>query len=152
MKNILRIFINHLAVSTALLAATQVQAAELQVEVSHIKIFNKPVYVRVYQVSPAMADQKKWPEQAEYEMKHMPLHKSVILEFGPVEPGMYFIAVYQDLNNNNELDKTSKGVPKEPYALSNNPVLSKNPCLGKLMFEVNSEAKHVSIRLRGGKK
>ena len=35
-----------------------------------------------------------------------------------LEPGQYALAVYQDLNNNGQLDLNFLGVPKEPYAFS----------------------------------
>ncbi len=42
------------------------------------------------------------------------------LVFTNLEPGTYGIAVYQDLNSNEVLDKTSLGIPTEPYGFSNN--------------------------------
>ena len=34
--------------------------------------------------------------------------------------GIYAVAVYQDINENNKLDKGWFNIPKEPYGLSNN--------------------------------
>ncbi len=34
--------------------------------------------------------------------------------------GKYALAIYHDLNNNKKLDTNAFGVPKEPYAFSNN--------------------------------
>ncbi|MBV6644014.1 MAG: DUF2141 domain-containing protein [Cyclobacteriaceae bacterium] len=43
---------------------------------------------------------------------------SVDLESVP--DGWYAVAVFQDKNENSELDKTFVGIPKEPYGFSNN--------------------------------
>ncbi len=44
----------------------------------------------------------------------------VVLLFNPVPPGRYAISLYQDLNNNAELDSNFLRIPKEPYGFSNN--------------------------------
>jgi uncharacterized protein (DUF2141 family) len=35
--------------------------------------------------------------------------------------GHYAIAIYHDINNNGKLDRNTLGIPKEPYAFSNDP-------------------------------
>lgn len=37
-----------------------------------------------------------------------------------VKPGDYAVAVFQDVNQNGQLDKKAFGIPKEPYGFSNN--------------------------------
>jgi uncharacterized protein (DUF2141 family) len=39
--------------------------------------------------------------------------------FPEVAEGSYAIAVFQDLNGNNNLDRDSRGLPQEPYGFSN---------------------------------
>ena len=39
--------------------------------------------------------------------------------FPEVAEGSYAIAVFQDLNGNNSLDRDPKGLPQEPYGFSN---------------------------------
>lgn len=41
-------------------------------------------------------------------------------QFEGIPPGRYAVVGYHDVNGNNEHDKNFLGVPKEPYALSNN--------------------------------
>ena len=48
------------------------------------------------------------------------------LVFTNLDPGTYGIAVYQDLNSNEVLDKTSLGIPTEPYGFSNNGALPRS--------------------------
>jgi len=62
------------------------------------------------------------------------------LTFENISPGTYAIAVYQDLNENGELDTNFVGIPKEPYGFSNNyrPTMS-SPSFEKASFELNGE-------------
>lgn len=62
------------------------------------------------------------------------------LSFKDIQPGTYAIAVYQDLNDNGELDTNFVGIPKEPYGFSNNyrPTMS-SPSFNKAKFEINGE-------------
>lgn len=62
------------------------------------------------------------------------------LTFKNVSPGTYAIAVYQDLNENGELDTNFVGIPKEPYGFSNNyrPTMS-SPSFEKAKFKLNGE-------------
>lgn len=62
------------------------------------------------------------------------------LTFENVSPGTYAIAVYQDLNENGELDTNFVGIPKEPYGFSNNyrPTMSA-PSFEKAKFALNGD-------------
>ncbi len=46
--------------------------------------------------------------------------KEQIIQLKNIEPGDYIIAIYQDLDGNEELNKNWMGIPKEPYGFSNN--------------------------------
>lgn len=43
------------------------------------------------------------------------------------EPGQYAIVVYHDENANQHIDKGAFGIPKEPWAISNNPPIRFGP-------------------------
>ena len=62
--------------------------------------------------------------------------------------GTYAIALFQDLNNNGKLDTNLLGIPKEPYAFSNNvkPVFSA-PKFQQCSFEFTEENQLISISL-----
>jgi len=45
---------------------------------------------------------------------------SVTITFSEVPYNTYSVAIYHDVNDNNQLDKNLFGVPKEPYGFSNN--------------------------------
>ncbi len=59
------------------------------------------------------------------------------------------IALLQDLNNNGKLDTNLLGIPKEPYAFSNNikPVFSA-PKFQQYSFEFAKENQLISISLK----
>ena len=46
--------------------------------------------------------------------------KGVQMRFEDITFSTYAIAIYHDQNNNGKLDKNRLGIPKEPYAFSNN--------------------------------
>jgi len=48
---------------------------------------------------------------------------SLFLSFPNLESGHYVVRVFQDLNDNKQLDFSSKGIPQEPTGFSNNPSL-----------------------------
>lgn len=69
----------------------------------------------------------------------------------PVElaPGEWAVALTQDTNNNDKLDKNMLGIPTEPYAFSNNvrPRLAA-PQFEECKFQVAGPGKVVSIALK----
>ncbi|GAA4367305.1 hypothetical protein GCM10023185_39070 [Hymenobacter saemangeumensis] len=69
----------------------------------------------------------------------------------PVEltPGDWAVAITQDLNNNDKLDKNFIGIPTEPFAFSNNvrPTVAP-PNFDECKFRVEGHGKVVSIKLK----
>ena len=65
-----------------------------------------------------------------------------------VPTGTYAIAVYQDVNNNRQLDKNFVGLPVEPFGFSNNvrPVFSA-PSFGEVKFRHSNQATALHISL-----
>lgn len=65
-----------------------------------------------------------------------------------IPKGVYAIAMYQDNNGNEELDTNFFGVPKEPYAFSNNikPKFSE-PSFEECKFNFTTAEQTVSIKL-----
>ncbi|GAA3918495.1 DUF2141 domain-containing protein [Hymenobacter algoricola] len=63
--------------------------------------------------------------------------------------GEWAVAITQDTNNNDKLDKNFLGIPTEPYAFSNNirPTL-RPPDFNQCKFMVNGSGKVVSIVLK----
>ena len=69
------------------------------------------------------------------------------IQIQDIEPGEYIIAIYQDLDGNEELNKNWIGIPKEPYGFSNNikPGITGLP-LNKSFVHVPCQS-HISIKL-----
>jgi uncharacterized protein (DUF2141 family) len=62
--------------------------------------------------------------------------------------GNYAVAVFQDINNNQTLDKNFVGYPKEPFGFSNNykPVISA-PKFADCSFSFSKSSGTISIKL-----
>ena len=67
--------------------------------------------------------------QSEDDFPNSPINQSEIrierseeisYQFERLQEGRYFVAVFQDLDFNQELNKNLIGIPKEPYGFSNN--------------------------------
>ncbi len=72
----------------------------------------------------------------------------MILRFDAVPPGRYAISMYQDLNNNRQLDSNMLGIPKEPFGFSNNhPVRFGPPSFESASFVVTTDVR-IDIELR----
>ena len=73
------------------------------------------------------------------------------LEFNNLEPGTYGIALFHDLNGNEELDRNLLGAPSEPFGFSNNPTIGFSaPKFEEFKFEFDGEPMEFSIILKGG--
>jgi len=100
---------------SASLAAANVFAGELIIEVHGITPDRGKVYVAVYdrpESFPTSGQQRVGQVVAATD-GHLTLH------FGDLPPGQYAAVAFQDLNGNGKLDKNFLGIPKEPYGFSN---------------------------------
>jgi len=69
------------------------------------------------------------------------------LQICDVPAGTYAVAVYQDVNNNGELDSNFIRIPKEPYGFSNNVEKLTPPSFEEASFEFDG-AGGISINLK----
>jgi|UPI000693A67B uncharacterized protein (DUF2141 family) len=61
----------------------------------------------------------------------------------------YAVAVFQDMNGNNQLDKNALGIPTEPYAFSNNPVVKwRAPTFNDAAVPLTQAEQAISITLK----
>ncbi|MCY4303728.1 MAG: DUF2141 domain-containing protein [Aestuariivita sp.] len=73
------------------------------------------------------------------------------LEIEDLPPGNYGVAVFQDLNGNEQLDRNLFVVPTEPYGFSQNPVISFSaPHFDEFDFEFTGTPLELNIVLNGG--
>jgi len=92
------------------------QPNNTSIEVASIKRGEGEIYMALFKAG------SEFPEVGhQFAGKIIPVssRKSVIAEFN-LPAGEYAVAVFQDLNGNKKLDTNFFGIPKEPYAFSNN--------------------------------
>lgn len=80
----------------------------------------------------------------------LPVEKdSCVWILNKIDPGEYAILVYQDVNNNNKLDKSFLGKAKEPYVFSGNleKKSRKSPKFEEVKFTLDENLKHMLIRI-----
>jgi uncharacterized protein (DUF2141 family) len=74
--------------------------------------------------------------------------KSVKLDF-QMPHGYYAVSAYQDINDNHNLDRSTVGLPTEPYALSNNPTVKwRKPTFNETKFAFNQATQTISLTLK----
>lgn len=75
--------------------------------------------------------------------------QNVSIQVLNVPEGEYVIILFQDINQNGELDKSIFGYPKEPYGFSNNPGLTfGKPSFNNVKFTVSDQpAQTIGIEL-----
>jgi uncharacterized protein (DUF2141 family) len=79
--------------------------------------------------------------------KSIPAKENTVnVVFDGVEPGVYAIGVFNDINKNNNLDKGPFGIPKEQYGNSGEKT-SRQPVFTKSKFEVGNEGKQIELQV-----
>ncbi|CCG40377.1 DUF2141 domain-containing protein [Magnetospirillum molischianum] len=79
----------------------------------------------------------------------VPDHGTVVVSLPNLPPGRYAIALYQDRNGNDRLDKNMIGVPTEPYGFSNDASAPLGPPdFDQAAFDIVGERHALTITLR----
>ncbi|MDR3328194.1 MAG: DUF2141 domain-containing protein [Prevotellaceae bacterium] len=73
--------------------------------------------------------------------------KTMTVTFPNLPKGMYAVTVYQDINENKQLDNNFLGIPKEKYGLSNNIYKPSKPDFKTCSFLINSDIT-INIKLK----
>ena len=129
---------------TALFTAFSAEAGDLRVQLSGIEKNEGVVRVALFANEHAFessqpTSQAKAPARVE----------DVWITFENVAPGQYGISAFQDVNNNEKLDTSFIGLPKEPYGFSQNARGKFGPPgFKEIAFEIGSEPETVEINLR----
>jgi uncharacterized protein (DUF2141 family) len=64
------------------------------------------------------------------------------------KPGVYALAVYQDVNSNRKFDRTGIGLPSEPFGFSNNPrVFLGMPAWSSVRLSLPKSGLHTTVKL-----
>ncbi len=100
----------------ALLYGAPVQ--QLPVEVTNIGTAKGTIRAALYNNA---SDFSNWSNPVAYKQVSPTASGTVRLQVPIPQSGKYALAIYHDLNNNNQLDVNALGIPKEPYAFSKTP-------------------------------
>lgn len=100
----------------ALLYGAPVQ--QLSVEVTNIGTAKGTIRAALYNNA---SDFSNWSNPVAYKTVPLTGTGTVRLQVPIPQSGKYALAIYHDLNNNNQLDVNALGIPKEPYAFSKTP-------------------------------
>ena len=118
------------------------QAAELTVDIAGITQLEGDIYVVLYDSVSAMESNK-----ATLANKGAVTKLQTTVTFSDLSAGDYAILAYQDLDNNQKLNRNMIGIPNEPYGFSNNPRLMGPPSFDKLRFAVGDVDHTIQISI-----
>jgi uncharacterized protein (DUF2141 family) len=94
-------------------------------------LHNKDTFMKTQPIAVAVADIENGKTRA---------------QFKDVTPGIYAVLVLHDENENNQMDFEPNGMPKESYAVSNNPMSFGPPQFSEAQFEVKSTDIELQLR------
>lgn len=121
------------SLSMILLLSQNANAAELTVNISDIEQGKGHLLIAVFEGKENYNDGKS--VQAS---KVKAEHKKESVVFKDLIDGEYAVKMYQDENDNNELDSNMMGIPKEGYGFSNNVGMFGTPKYKEAKFTVKN--------------
>lgn len=128
-----------------LLAAAPLQAADLHLKISDVRLHRGKLLVALYdRPEPFYANAHT---QAVY-FTECNIEPRVTLTIPDLKPGEYAIALLHDENGNRAMDHTFLGRPKEGYGFSNNAGRFKKPSFKKAAFRLPEKGATLPIKMR----
>ncbi|GEP09472.1 DUF2141 domain-containing protein [Methylobacterium gnaphalii] len=116
------------------------RAASLEVEVDGIEPGSGTVYVALCQGGLAESTCRSG--------KDAPADgRSQRVLFKGIEPGVYAVVAYQDINGNGRIDRTGLGLPLEPYGVSRGGGRRARPDFATASFPLDEPGAAVRVRL-----
>lgn len=95
---------------------------ELTIHIKKVKEFDKNMVMELFILADIKAQNWQGLSLVDKRIKRISDEKQTI-EFSSLKEGWYALRVFQDINSNGILDKSSNGVPLEPVGFSANPSL-----------------------------
>ena len=89
-------------------------------------------------------DERNFPDDYFKGQRVIVTNTTMVITFTDLPEGVYAVSVYQDTNDNEQLDKNIFGVPKEKYGFSNN---AGRPNYEKCLFDFKNDMT-ITIRLK----
>ena len=131
MKNLIATTL-FLFLGIGLISGQEIETLDLTIEVSITKYNKGTVMLALYNSSDTYM--KKTHKAAKQEV----VDNKAIFTFKNIQKGSYAFSMFHDVNDNRKMDKNFMGIPKEPYAFSNNKKGKFGPPdFEKVQFEVN---------------
>lgn len=119
------------------------ELTKVTVIVENVKVDEGPVYLQFFEGETAY-NEGRGTLQSVLEPKSDSVELAV-----DVKPGEYSIAVYQDKNEDGELNRNFMGIPREPWGMSNNaPARFGPPKWSDMRFEVRDTEVEQRIELQ----
>lgn len=95
---------------------------ELTVNVAKVKTFNKKIMMELFLLTEVKTQNWRNTTLIEKRIIALDVENQAVI-FSTLQAGSYAIRVFQDINNNGILDKSSSDIPLEPVGFSQNPSL-----------------------------
>ena len=116
------------------------QQPPLVIEISNVKKTGGKIVVAVYK------DKSGWLKSP-FRTITLSADENAKTATLAVPPGAYAISIYQDINENGQLDQNFLGIPKEPIGFGNNYRPLGKPDFEAASIELNAASKPEAIRL-----
>ncbi len=101
------------------LLKASVIADTLTINIANTGVNKGNVLIGVYD------NKKDFPDGEALQVKNIVSQNKTVKATFNIQDGIYAVAVFQDSNNNEELDKNFFGIPNEKYGFSGNPMFGK---------------------------
>ena len=100
-------------------------------------------------------DPERFPNEGEhyvFQKVNCEDSKNAPIQISGIPFGEYAVAVFQDLNDNNKLDRNLWGIPTEPYGFSKNPKAKwQKPSFKDAAFTLNANQVNLDIKISAWK-
>ena len=116
------------------------QQPTLEINVSNVKRNSGKVVVEIYK------DKSNWLKTP-FQKLVLSSNQDLQTASFQVPHGKYAISIYQDLNENGQLDQAAFGIPKEPIGFGNNYKPFGKPKFDAALIEFKPTSKPQSIKL-----
>ncbi|KXI29312.1 DUF2141 domain-containing protein [Paraglaciecola hydrolytica] len=134
------------------LKLSNLSAAQLTLTIQNSDKTAGILYVALFDFADLQNPQLSWDDMRDIsKLQHVMSENDEALELsiGQLDSGLMCIRVFLDLNQNQQLDRSSLGFPLEPVGFANNPSLAfGEPSPAEVCFELGADDNQHNIRLR----
>ena len=118
--------------------------AQLKITVANIKKDSGTILIALYNSKDKFPNTNEAYKEGRVKVKN----KQAVFIFEGLAPGEYAVALFHDQNDNNKLDKSDLGLPKEPYGFSNDAkAMFGPPSFNKAKFNYNGKGLEIVVGL-----